>query len=801
MNPISNIETVDIAQEPEEDRLLNSKNQLGRKVGALRSRISLLNQTVLRINESLDLDFILRETIRAAREFTAARYGIVTTADKTGQPQEFVSVGLTEHQHRQLAEWSDGPRLFQHLLGLSYPLRTTDMTGYVRCLGLSADRLPSRTLVGMALSRQGEHVGNFYLAGKEGGDEFTVEDEECLAMLASHATAAIVNARAYREEQQARADLEAFVDISPVGVVVFDAETGTPLRFNREVERIVKPLCDPGEPLERLMQTMTCRFLNGRTVALDRSSLPRELRGTDALRAAEIELSVPDGRRIIVLVDANPIRSAGGAVKSVIVTLQDPAPLEELGRLRAEFLDMVSHELRAPLTSIKGSATTLLETSWTLGRAEMREFFRIIAEQADQMRGLVGDLLDAGRIDAGMLSVTPEPTEVATLVDRARNAFLGGGSGRDILIDLPPGLPSVMADRQRIVQVLNNLFHNAADNSPASSPIGVAASCGDRQVTISVRDEGRGIAPEHLPMLFGRRARSTIGTDKGGVGLGLAICKGLVEAHGGCIWAESDGPEQGALFSFTIPAIERAPAHAARDGRPGRHRHGNERKRILAVDDDPRTLSYIRDSLTGAGYTVTVTGDPRELSQLIETERPDLILLDLMLPDADGIELMRRLPELAGLPVIFISAYSREETIAQALERGAVDYIVKPLSATELKARVGAALRTPASSQTFELDELAIHYNERRVTVAGLPVNLTATEFELLRALSSNAGCVTTYGTLLRDVWRGQMSNGTERVRTCVRNLRRKLGDNPEEPTYIFNQRGVGYRMPEPGRL
>ena len=774
---------------------MNGGNQ--REIEALRTRNSLLNRAVLRINESLDLDSILRETIEAACTLTAARFGIVTTIDKAGRPEEFVSVGLTEEQHWRLAEWPDGPRLFQHLLDHSCPIRTADMTGYVQSLGLSAEHLPARTLLGMALSRRGEHVGSFYLAGKEGGEEFTVEDEECLVVFASQAAAAIANARTHREEQLARADLEALVNISPIGVVVFDAKIGSLTRFNREAERIVGPLRDPGEPPEQSLQAITCRFQSGRKLALDRLSLSRELINIEARRTEEVELSVPDGRRVTALLDAIPIRLADGAPGSVVVTLQDLAQLEELGRLRAEFLDMVSHELRAPLASIKGSAATLLEDSPTLSRAEMREFFRIIAEQASEMRNLISDLLDAGRIDAGTLSVTPEPTEVVALVDRARSGFLSGGSGRDVMIDLPPELPPVMADRQRIVQVLNNLIRNAAHHSPESSPIELTASCEDGQITISVRDEGRGIAPERLPRLFRRRARTSAENGRGeiGVGLGLSICRGLVEAHGGRIWAESDGPGQGALFSFTIPVIERSQAHAAGDGGL---RHGDGRERVLVVDDDPRTLRHVRNSLTSAGYDVIVTGDHRELPRLVETERPDLVLLDLMLPDTDGIELMQRVPELADLPVIFVSAYGRDETVARALEQGAADYVVKPFSATELRARIGAALRAPTPSQPFELGELVIRYDERQVTVAGLPVDLTGTEFRLLRALSANAGRVTTYGALLRDVWRGRRVGGTERVRTCIRNLRRKLGDDPKEPTYIFNKRGVGYHMPRP---
>ena len=138
-------------------------------------------------------------------------------------------------------------------------------------------------------------------------------------------------------------------------------------------------------------------------------------------------LSVPDGRSVTTLVNATPIPAADGAIDSVIVTLQDLAPLEELERQRTQFLGIVSHELLAPLTSIKGSAATALGASPGLKPPETRQFFRIIDEQADHMRSLIGDLLDAGRIETGTLSVDPEPSEVAGLVDQARNTFLSGG--------------------------------------------------------------------------------------------------------------------------------------------------------------------------------------------------------------------------------------------------------------------------------------------------------------------------------------------------------------------------------------
>ena len=225
-------------------------------------------------------------------------------------------------------------------------------------------------------------------------------------------------------------------------------------------------------------------------------------------------------------------------------------------------------------------------------------------------------------------------------------------------------------------------------------------------LAVSVSDEGRGVAPELLPHLF-RKYAGVVGDERergaGGSGLGLAICKGLVEAHGGRIRADSGGAGQGARFTFTLPVAEEAGGAALALPRRGSYPPPNGRRptRILVVDDDPQTLRYVRDALVAAGYAPLVTGDPEELSGLIKAEQPALVLLDLMLPGTDGIELMERVPELADLPVIFISGYGRDETIARALESGAADYIVKPFSPTELTARVRAALRRQAGREPF----------------------------------------------------------------------------------------------------
>ncbi len=759
--------------------------------------LSTLGKALLRISASLDLETVLREVIDGARALTGAKDGCIVTIDETGEPQDFVISGMSEEEHRQVEQWSDGQQMFEHLRDLPGPFRIADFATFAQSLGMSWEFMLSRGCMCTPMRHLGVHVGNFFLGDKQGGNQFTDEDEEALLLFAAQGAAAIVNARTYRAEQRARADLEALVETSPVGVVVLDPHTGRPVVFNREARRLVEVLRTPGRAIEEMIEAVTCRLSDGREIALDRLSLAQRLKGAETMRAEEVVLSTADGRNVSALVNATPIQAEDGTVESVMVTVQDLAPLEALERMRADFLGMVSHELRTPLAAIKGSTATVLRTAQSFGPAETRQFFRIIDEQADRMSGLIGDLLDAGRIDTGTLSVAPEPTEVGDLVEQARTAFLSGDGRHPVHIDLPTDLPRVMADRRRIVQVLNNLLANAARHSRENVPIRIAAEREGTHVAVSVADEGRGISPERLARLFRKYGGAGDGGPGVGGGLGLAICKGLVEAHGGRIRAESAGPGQGSRVTFTVPLAEEAGAEASGARRRRASSRGVvERPRILVVDDDPQMLRFVRDALLGEGYAPLVATGHQELPAILESEKPVLVVLDLVLPGTDGIELLATVPGLADVPVIFISGYGRDETIARALEAGAEDYVVKPFSATELTARIAAALRRRDEPAPFVLGELAIDYAHRRVALAGREVKLTATEYDLLRVLSLGRGRVATYDALLRQVWSGRRHANPKLVRAYVKRLRGKLGDDTRRPTYILTERRVGYRMP-----
>ena len=779
---------------------------------ALRDRLTRLSKASLRINESLEFDTVLQSVLDSACSLTGARYGVLTLLDDTGQADDFLSSGMTAQEAQGLWDLPDALSLFEHLGNIPEPLRLTDLISHIRAFSLPEPPLPGNAtgparFLAAPILHGGERVGNIFLGEIGAGAEFTSEDEETLVMFACQAALVIANARRYRDEQRARNDLETLINTSPVGVVVFDAEAGVPVSFNQEARRIASSLQMPGRPLEELLEVITCRRADGREISLEEFPLAQALSTGEMVRLEEIVMEVPDGRSVKALINATPIYSREGAVEKVVVTMQDMTPLEELEQLRAEFMGMVSHELQTPLTSIRGSANTLLDEAASLDPAEMRQFHRIISDQADRMRSLIRDLLDVARIETGTLSVAPEPSDTATLVDEARIMFVSSGRTNRIHIDVAPDLPQVMADRRRIVQVLSNLLSNAAKHSNELSTISVRAVQRQFQVVVSISDEGRGIPAERLPLLFRKFSRVDAQDrqgDLGGSGLGLAICKGIVEAHGGRIWAESDGPGQGARFNFTVPVVEKEETAGTAEPAPFAADPGNgtqERTRILVVDDEPHALRYIRDVLSKSGYDPIVTGEPQDVDRLIAQEGPHLVLLDMMLPGFDGIELMKNILEKTALPVIFLSAYGQENVIAKAFDTGAADYVVKPFSPTELAARIRAVLRQRSGigylgqPENYVLDDLVINYAERRVAVAGRPVVLTATEYALLFELSTNAGLVVTHEQLLQRVWGPGNSGDAGLARTVVQRLRRKLGDHARDPTYIFTEPHVGYRM------
>ncbi len=787
----------------------NNDSEMG-EVDRLRARLAMMSEVSRRITQSWDLNTVLQEVVDGARSLTDARYGAVGVFDESGRIREFITSGITVEQSRLLGEPPRGLGVLGYLNEVQGPLRLADLSQHSHSVGFPENHPPMKTFLGVPILHAGEPVGNIYLTEKKDGEEFLEEDEETLVMFASQAAIAIGNALRYREEQRSRDEMEterrrlaALVESSPVGVMVVDAATRTFASVNQEAERILGMSPEPGSTLVRYHEVAIYRRTDGKKYEGHDRPLARALDRGEVVRAEEILFDLPDGRRVTTLVNATPIYSDDGKIVSAVAVIQDMTPLEEIERLRNEFLAMVSHELRTPLTTIKGCTSIVLGSSDPMDISEVLQYFRMIDEQSDHLRGLVNNLLDMTRIEAGALSVTLKPTDVKSLVDEAKAAFLRRGARNTVEVDLDPDLPSVSADKRRITQVMDNLLSNAAKYSPEFSTIRVTGSREGNHVRISVTDEGMGIPSDQLSRLFKKFSRIDGDSHErkiAGEGLGLAICKGIVEAHGGRITAESGGEERGTRLTFTIPeAADAGPLpYDGVAAAPG------DQVRILAVDDEPQALWLLRNILSEHGYKLLGTGNPEEMMRLVEAEQPHLVLLDLMLPGTSGFELMGRIREVSEAPIIFLSANDQEENVVKALSMGAEDYMVKPYSSTELLARVASSLRKRrgtdgnVSRQPYQLEDLTIGYSDRRVTVSGCVVKLSSTEYKLLFELSISAGRVLTHDQILQRVWGWEYSGDVDLLRSTVKNLRRKLGDDANDPRYIFTEPRVGYRMPKP---
>jgi two-component system KDP operon response regulator KdpE len=222
--------------------------------------------------------------------------------------------------------------------------------------------------------------------------------------------------------------------------------------------------------------------------------------------------------------------------------------------------------------------------------------------------------------------------------------------------------------------------------------------------------------------------------------------------------------------------------------------------RVLIVDDEMAIRRFLRTSLTAEGFEIVEAATGEQALAAVAKERPELVLLDLGLPDMDGVEVTRRLREWSQVPIIIISVRDREADKIHALDEGADDYLTKPFGLGELLARIRAAMRRTGNAEeqaTFEMGDLHIDFSKRIVKLSGAELQLTPTEYGLLRQLASNQGKVITHRQLLREVWGPAYEQDTHLLRVHMSNLRQKLEKDAARPAYIVTEPGVGYRFRE----
>jgi PAS domain S-box-containing protein len=388
-----------------------------------------------------------------------------------------------------------------------------------------------------------------------------------------------------------------------------------------------------------------------------------------------------DGGVGVYFRDISDRKAAEAAVQQANVELLDTA------RRKDEFLAVLAHELRNPLAPI-ANAVELMNMQGS--RDPVLQAARdVIARQAGNMARLIDDLLDVGRMTSGKLELRRERVELAAVVEQALETSRPHLRGHEFTVALPSQAVALDADPVRLAQVLSNLLNNACKFTPAGGRIRLAAERAGERVVLKVSDSGIGIAAEHLPRLFNMFSQAA--AHSGGLGIGLALSRVLVELHGGRIEARSEGEGRGSEFIVTLPAA----AGEARQ-KPAAGGAQADPRRVLVVDDNADTAASLAMLLRADGHVTEVAHDGERAVQAAAAFRPDAVLLDIGLPGMSGLDACRAIRSQSGNEHILIAAVTglgQDEDRRRSREAGFDAHLVKPVAREQLLALFAAQRR------------------------------------------------------------------------------------------------------------
>jgi len=521
-------------------------------------------------------------------------------------------------------------------------------------------------------------------------DTLRARDEKLRAW-AGHRESELV--KLTHELDQERERLDTVLSAIGDGVIVLDSDNKV-LMANRRVSEIF------GIPVEQLQGCDLALLIEQVRHRLLRPDLVEkkvlELRRAPNL-VDEVTLELDDPGHQAIRLYSVPVHGADGHVIGRIATSLDLGREREIERMKTEFLSTISHELRTPLTSIKGSLGLVLGGAAGTFSADARELLDIARTNTDRLVRIINQILDMMLLERGQALIRPVPMPLGPCAEHAVRAVAAPAqeAGVDVRLHIPPSLPNVLGDARRVEQVLVNLLSNAIKFSTRGREVVVSARAEGDAAHLSVQDSGCGMSPEFLERLFSKfeHAEGSLTRESQGMGLGLAICRHVVQAHGGRIWAESKEGE-GSTFHFTLPLSISPIAEPEPPPGPAVADTSGAPRLVLVIDNDEdvtRILSYIFET---QGHQVICAHGGNEALELARRHRPDMITLDLNLPDLDGFEVLRLLrasEEARHIPVICISV---RPDVRLALALGADFCMEKPLDIDRLRELSGKALAT-----------------------------------------------------------------------------------------------------------
>lgn len=520
--------------------------------------------------------------------------------------------------------------------------------------------------------------------------------------VATSRTASILGLERQRAEQL-QAWLAAIVESSD-DAIVGKTLGGIVTSWNAGAERVFGYTAEEmiGSPISRLVP------------AERQGELPNIL---DAVRRGnsidhfETERVRKDGRRIHVSLTVSPIKDPDGRVIGASKIARDVTERKRADAAKDEFLAMLGHELRNPLAAIQSAIAAA-----HLDGSRRERGLDIARRQALQLRRIVDDLLDIARVTQGKIVLRKERVFLAVLVERAIDGARAriDERGHTLSVSVPPDISdlTVDADAGRIEQVLVNLLTNAAKYTLPGGRIEVVAERAPREIVLRVRDNGIGISAEMLPEVFNLFSQGNRSLDRseGGLGLGLALVQRLVELHGGCVEARSDGCGKGAEFVVRLPASAgSAPEPRPTDAHEGRKAGpaASKAARVLVVDDNVDAADSLAMLLEILGHTVDVAHDGLAALEVMQRTKPDVVLMDICLPSIDGFEVARRarmLPSGQHTLLVALTGCGRDEDKERSRAAGFDYHLTKPIDVDVLKGLVASferPARSPGEAQTL----------------------------------------------------------------------------------------------------
>ena len=525
---------------------------------------------------------------------------------------------------------------------------------------------------------------------------------------------------AARQAEAERARLGAVLQAAPVGIVLADTR-GKVIESNAAHDALWCRHCEPGAaPLDFAEWKgwwADGSARHGQALAADEWPLAAALRGEPSAHHL-IEIETFDARRArrIVVCSAAPVRGRDGQVDAAVVVLLDMTErlraenaLRDADRRKDEFLAMLAHELRNPLAPIMAAAELLVQGA--AAPATVKQASSIIGRQARHLTGLVDDLLDVSRITRGLAVVDKSPLDLGTVVAEAVEQVqpLVASRGHSLALDVQAAPLTVCGDRKRLVQVVANLLNNAAKYTPPGGRIRLAAQAEAGRARLSVSDNGIGMTRELMGRAFELFAQAERDADRaqGGLGIGLAVVRRLVELHGGEIAVASSGPGQGSCFTLTLPlTLPLAPGvvNAAGAQAPQLRTVPGQALEVLVVDDNRDAAQMLGIMVQHFGHAVRIVHTAAEALAAARDYPADVYLLDIGLPGMDGHELARRLRAEAagaGAVLVAVTGYGGEQARRAAVAAGFDYHFVKPVKGGDLR----LLLRDIAGARGFGVQE------------------------------------------------------------------------------------------------